>query len=303
MKRVALLGDIHIYRLMTAPWRLLGKRLAGQANLWFSRRHRFQKSLIFNVLQRVEALKPDLLLLSGDLTTTALHSEFEEAATALRPIMSKIETVIVPGNHDRYTMMSGWARTAEKHFGRQVPRQFPHLRALNDRWALLAVDAAMPRAISSRGRVGRDQLARVRQLLAAEGGDPRSRGLIVLCHYPFSVPSQVHWPWIHRLADAEAVGELMVAASKEYGQLIYVHGHVHQPWWWQNGGAAGRLTVVNAGAPCCKNVRYPNGQGFWQLDLPDDPADGFELVHHVPSWGSANQWDVESFSPGRTRIK
>ena len=54
------------------------------------------------------------------------------------------------------------------------------------------------------------------------------------------------------------------------------------------------LTVVNAGAPCCKNAQYPHGQGFWQIELSDDPVDGFGLIHHVPTRGGPDQWRGES---------
>lgn len=96
--RIVLLGDIHHYRLMVPPWQLLGKRLLGQANLWLNRRHSFDPSLLNPVIDRIADVAPDLILLSGDLTTTALRTEFADIAEQLAPLTDRFQTVIVPGN-------------------------------------------------------------------------------------------------------------------------------------------------------------------------------------------------------------
>ena len=56
-----------------------------------------------------------------------------------------------------------------------------------------------------------------------------------------------------------------------------------QTWCWSpvNGRQSG-FTCINAGAPCMTSAVYPLGQGFWQIDLPDDPAAPLGLVHHLP---------------------
>ena len=82
--RIALIGDLHTYALAVWPWELLGKPLAGQLNLWLNRRTKFDRSLIAPTIGRVMECKPDLALLSGDLTTTSRPSEFRSMIDALR---------------------------------------------------------------------------------------------------------------------------------------------------------------------------------------------------------------------------
>jgi 3',5'-cyclic AMP phosphodiesterase CpdA len=267
--RIALIGDIHLYRLDIPLVALAGKRLLGQANLWFKRRYRFDRTLLPHVLNRVAAIEPDARLFTGDVTTTAWRGEFEDAAKLIRP---DSRTVMIPGNHDRYTFTATRRRLFEHTFGDMAPA-LPHLRKLNDRWHLLAIDTAVPRAITSRGRCGSAQLAEAQRLAASL---PEDGGVIVMAHYPAAV-----WPqhgashWQHRLAD---VGELDALLRRIPGRVVYVHGHIHVPWVWRR---SDRLLDINAGAPCMVGSRFEHGQGFWQIDLPSDPAQPLKMARHV----------------------
>ena len=289
-KRVVLLGDIHVYRFLVAPWRLLGKRLAGLANLWFQRRHLFDPTLLPAVVDRIDQIKPHLLVLSGDLTTTALKEEFDDVMKALHPLVSKYETIVVPGNHDRYTFASARHRTAERCVGKSMPHNFPHQLELTRRWTLLALDSAVPRYISSRGRVGQRQIESAeREIALMTQYLEEPMGLLILSHYPFATPTDVDWPWEHQLEDATELESLVMSAAHSLSQVVYLHGHVHRPWTWRPSGKdSGNVTLINAGAPCRVDEQYPAGQGFWQIDLPDDPNESVDLIHHVPA--ARDQW-------------
>jgi len=276
--RIALIGDLHVYRLCVPPWQLVGKRLIGQANLWLNRRHRFDHRLVGHTVEQVMGMNPDLVLLSGDLTTTALHGEFEDAARMLAPLAERFPMVAVPGNHDRYTFSSARHRVMETLLPSMVPDRWPDFRSLTDRWYLLALDSSVPRIFNSRGLVGRHQMRRVRRItsnLTAEDG------LIVLCHYPLkSPPRALPLTWDHKLADSYRLRRLLTRCP---ARLLYLHGHIHRPWCWQpRGSNQSHFTYVNAGSPCMTSRKYPQGQGFWQIDLPDHPADHLSITHHLP---------------------
>ena len=279
--RLVLVGDIHSYRLWVPPWLLLSKRIVGQANLWLNRRHQFDRTLLAPLVRQVRTVEPDMLLFSGDLTSTALPGEFDDVIKALSSIANAYPTVIVPGNHDRYTFTSARRRDLETSAGELMPRQFPHFVRLPspaDRWNLLALDGAVPRIISSRGLAGADQLAQARKQIASLTD---SDGLVVLCHYALRrLPEMTPMRWVHRLADAAEV-EAMLADCP--ARILYLHGHVHVPWCWHRTEPGfERVTDVNAGAPCLRQSEYPYGHGFWQIDLPADPREQVGLRHHVP---------------------
>ncbi len=277
--RIVLLGDIHHYRLMVPPWQLLGKRLLGQANLWLNRRHSFDPSLLNPVIDRIADVAPDLILLSGDLTTTALRTEFADIAEQLAPLTDRFQTVIVPGNHDRYTFSATRSRLMEQMLPGHVPTEWPHHRQLTDRWHLLAINSAVPRIANSRGRIGREQLTGIRRVCSRLTDQD---ALVVLCHYPVKAPPRsLPLTWDHKLADSRQLRHILTRCP---ARLLYLHGHIHKPWCWQpKGSNQSHFTYINAGSPCQTSKKHPLGQGFWQIDLPPQAYDTLAVTHHVPS--------------------
>ncbi len=104
--RIVHLSDIHFWRYAINPLRLLSKRLVGMtvARCWAvpaTSGWNASRELV----DRVNSLRPDHILITGDLTTTALPSEFRAARAALADWLDDPARVtIVPGNHDRYTL-------------------------------------------------------------------------------------------------------------------------------------------------------------------------------------------------------
>lgn len=279
--RLAVVGDLHDYSLGIWPWELLGKPLAGQTNLWLNRRKRFDRGLIAPTIARAAVERADLALFSGDLTTTSRPREFRSIAAALAPLLESCESVIVAGNHDRYTQMSSRSRRIERAFAGRAPEVFPYSRPLVGGWRLIAVDAAIPRLLDSRGCIGNRQLQHVRSLLTSLRKD---QGAVVLCHYPFGKPSVL--PPMkpgHRLLDESAWRDTIAACR---GRVLIVHGHVHCPWIWRPHDLP-RVVDLNAGSPTLVSRGWPRGQGFWTLRLDADPAVGVTLEHHVMGGGEA----------------
>ncbi|MEX0885976.1 MAG: metallophosphoesterase [Phycisphaeraceae bacterium] len=278
--RIAVIGDIHLFRLRVSPRRLLGKRLLGQSNLWFNRRFRFNHDLLAPLIDRVRRLEPDLVLLTGDLTTTALEDEFADIEQHFLPLAEHVPVVMVPGNHDRYTFRSARKKRMEKVLHRLMPERFPDVRPLSGRWRLLALDSARPQVMLSRGGLGARQIAAARRLAGELTADD---GLVVLCHYPSATPPGTPRSWAHEMAGAEVLHSLLATCP---ARVLFVHGHIHKPWHWEKYREGGRqLDFLNAGAPCMISAPYPLGQGFWEIELPAAMDQALTLVHHVPMPG------------------
>jgi len=276
--RLVLIGDLHFYRLWVAPWRLFNKRVLALTNLWLNRRWNFDPALLATVIARAVALRPDMVLGSGDLSSTSLEAEFADAAAALRPLLDGRPALIVPGNHDRYTHAAARERVAEQSLPDVVPARLPVLRRLNAQWWLLALDSARPRLLTARGRIGAAQLAEARGLMQRLGP---GQNLVVLCHYPPVVPPGAHDGSGHRLDDA---AELCNLLRQFPGHVLFLHGHIHHPWCWPAAPAGlERVVMVNAGAPARKSTEYPRGQGFWEIELSDQPDTPARLWHHWPT--------------------
>ena len=281
--RLALIGDIHLFQTQVHPTRLFGKRLLGHTNLMLNRRFRFNHRVLGPLIDRVEALNPDAVLLSGDVTTTSLEDEFHDVARYLEPLSKKFPMVIVPGNHDKYTFRSARKQRMGTHMGGMLPESFPHIQPLNKSWQLLGLDSAEPQLFWSRGALGHEQMQATQAFIKTLTKDD---GLVVLCHYPAKTPAGIPHSWGHALAEAKPLHDMLTASP---ARVVFIHGHVHKPWQWDpaNGSKTGNgdnsgLMYLNAGAPCLTSHKYPFGQGFWEVNLPDDPRGPLELIHHVP---------------------
>jgi len=274
--RVVLLGDIHLYRLWLAPWHLLSKRLLGQGNLVLNRRRKFNHALLPAMIEEAVSLKPDMVLLSGDVTTTSLRQEFEDVEQTLRPLTERFETVLVPGNHDRYTFTSARVRRIDSMLPSIVPDVFPHIGQLDDRWSLLAFDSAVPRFYNARGRLGDAQFKVASQYLDGLQSD---QGVVVMCHYPCALPRHIHEHQSHSLEERD---QLRGVLERCKARVVYLHGHIHRPWHHEPGDGSGvPFTCINAGSPCMVSPEYPRGQGFYEIELPGDPLGAIAVHQHT----------------------
>lgn len=294
--RIALIGDIHAFSLKVQAKRLLSRRILAQSNLWLNRRHRFNHAMLEPLFERLQSLEPDLVLCSGDITTTSLEDEFLDVMRFFKPLAESVPMVVVPGNHDRYTFKSRRKKRMESLLEGLMPSDFPHVQTLRERWRLIALDSGIPNVLMSRGALGDQQFSALARDL---GGLTERDGVIVLCHYPAQQPPGIPSSWAHNLAEASAVQQLLAECP---ARIVYMHGHIHQPWYWvaavRNGHVAPtdsspegetaspeglpKLAYLNAGSPCMTSANYPAGQGFWEVQLPEDPADDVQLWHHVP---------------------
>ncbi|MEM1108804.1 MAG: metallophosphoesterase [Planctomycetota bacterium] len=278
--KIVVLGDIHLFSLDVHPRRLVSKRLFAHTNLLMNRRHRFNHALLPALVEKAKSLSPELVLFSGDVSTSSLESEFEALREVVAPLVENIPGVLVPGNHDRYTFKSRRVKRIETILEKVMPAAFPDVRELRPGWRLLSLDSAIPNRMFSRGALGKTQYAAaVDAIRAVRAGE----ALVVLCHYPCSLPPRVPHAWSHDMREAEGLKRELSACR---GRVVYIHGHIHKPWHalpsaGENGQPA--FECLNAGSPCMTSDKYPLGQGFWEVDLPEDPLAPLQTTHHVPA--------------------
>lgn len=278
--RIVHLSDIHLWRYTFNPLRLLNKRAVGMTGLLLGRADRFPLERLPEVVERVVSLRPDHVLITGDLTTTALPEEFADAREVLAPILSDPQrATVVPGNHDRYTRAATRGRLFERTFRPFLgAERFPWIRFADDRTAILGLDPCRP-AISARGRLPRTQREAAERLLDSHRGSIDR--LIVACHYPIDAPGalreELHWK---RLDNAREVADWLATI----GPHLFCCGHVHHAWAFTSPEVPNQL-CLNAGAPLLVDRRGDNPPGFLEITL--DGRD-VTVVHHAwrpEGWG------------------
>jgi 3',5'-cyclic AMP phosphodiesterase CpdA len=275
--RLLLLGDLHFARSWLMPHEWFCKRLLGQINYLLHRRHKFDHGLLPGLLKRALAEKPEWALLTGDFTTTALRREFADARTVLEGLREQVPILSIPGNHDRYTFASARHKRMEHELGWAfgLPEQFPKMTRLGGRWHVLQLDSACPRVLSSRGRLDQAQLLAAEMMLDRLGPDD---GVVVMCHYPLYTPQGVKLSFNRDMEGRRHLTKLLRQAAP---RIVFVHGHIHQPWHLTREKDDVPFDCINTGAPCQKSGDFPTGQGFWIVDLPVHPRGGLVAAHHV----------------------
>lgn len=260
--RVVHISDVHLWRYTINPVHLLNKRVIGVLDLLRGRAGKFRLERIDDVVAAIQAVEPDHLLITGDLTTTALPAEFDGALRELGALLVDPSRVsVVPGNHDRYTGNSMRSRTFEKFFGPYMPSlTFPWLRRIDPETGILGLDPTRSH-ISARGYLPPEQLARATTILAEASG--WLRRLIVACHYPVEAPEEYRRELdFKRLKNASTLRAWLASL----GPHLYCCGHVHASWAFRPAGLPNQL-CLNPGAPLyrdSKGVRLP---GFLEIVL------------------------------------
>ncbi len=271
--RIAHLSDVHVWKWTFNPFRLLNKRAVGMASLLTGRARRFRLERLGALVEKVESIRPDHVLITGDLTTTSLPEEFDDALAALRPLLEPPErATVVPGNHDRYTGASARDRLFDRAFGRfAAAEEFPWLRVIADRTAVLGLDPTRP-ALSARGKIPAAQLAAARALWENHRDDVDR--LIVACHYPIDAPKEFSEQLRSKvLEDADALARWLATL----GPHVYCCGHVHESWAFSPPSVPDQL-CLNPGAPLMVDPRGDNPPGFLEITL-DGP--NVAAVHHA----------------------
>jgi 3',5'-cyclic AMP phosphodiesterase CpdA len=225
-------SDIH---LSTRPlgWRLSDcwtKRVTGWLNL-----HALGRARTFEVADRlVQALmtevrerRPDRVIFSGDATALGFEAEMRKAATLLGLTEGDmLPGLAVPGNHDYYTPGAAASKLFEHYFapwqvGDRVDGEvYPFAQRVGPLWLVGVNSCTGNRWITdAAGSVGREQLARLDQLLPSLTPGPR----ILVTHYPVCMangqPERRH----RGLRDLSEV----VRVAERGGVCLWLHGHRH----------------------------------------------------------------------------
>jgi 3',5'-cyclic AMP phosphodiesterase CpdA len=234
MVRLAHLSDVHISAAdlgwQRRDW--FTKRFSSWVNLrWFGRRERFARAdeVLGRLMDELPGRGIDHIVFSGDATALGFDAEFRRAADILRVATEPIPGIAVPGNHDYLTRSTASSGLFEKYFapwqaGERIGTHlYPFAQRAGPIW-LVGANAASGNRLpwDAAGRVGADQLDRLRQLL--ERLEPGPRFLVI--HYPIRLSTGHSEQRHHGLRDLPEV----LAVAKSGGVCLWLHGHRHEPY-------------------------------------------------------------------------
>lgn len=204
------ISDLHLpfEPRLSLRQRLSKRQLSVRA--WRRRRVLHRDDILGALQTDLRAHAVDHVLVTGDVTNFSLPGEFRQAADWLAALGPAERVSLVPGNHDALVGVPAAEGLGRWSAWTRLTNGWPFLHRVGD-VALIGLNSALPTApLLARGRLGPQQLARLENLLAAEGVAGRVR--IVMLHHP---PAAGAVRWRKALADGDALRAVLARAGAE----------------------------------------------------------------------------------------
>ncbi|WP_244817063.1 metallophosphoesterase [Caballeronia sp. Lep1P3] len=229
------------------------------------------------LLRFADAMRPDVVILSGDITQRARRHQFAQAR-AFMNTFGATPTVVVPGNHD-IPLFDPFARLFRPYanharaFGAELEPSF-------ESRDVLVIGVNTTRAYRhTDGEVSTEQIGRVAVRLAAASA---AQLRVVVTHHPVAV-TRVHDEnnLLHGRARA-------VQCWARAGVDLIVGGHVHLPYVVPLhdafAGIGRRVWAVQAGTALSSRTRRSIGNSVNLIRYSTDASDAFARRALVERW-------------------
>jgi len=177
---------------------------------------RHEPALAEALLRAIDESRPDLVVVSGDLTQRARHEQFAAAGAFLARI--RAPALVVPGNHD----VPLW--NPVRRFVRPLARYRRYVSSVREpAWcdeeiAVLGLDTAR-RFPFTNGRISAEQMTRVRRFFATSDRPIK----ILVTHHPLTLPAGADAARFDPVGRARAALDAIAAA----GVHLMLSGHFH----------------------------------------------------------------------------
>lgn len=261
------------------------RRIAHLSDLHFGRH---DDTVVDGLSAALTTIRPDAVVISGDLTQRARRRQFIAARAFIDALRGAgLPVIVVPGNHDVPLYDIGRRFLSPLRRFRHYIEREPYPFHLDDEVAILGINTARSLTIKD-GRVSREQMACIEQCF--ERALPGARRMLVT-HHPL-----VALPWGEGGKPLEAAGRADAALQTaiDAGVQLLLAGHHHQPF---SGSAATflaaghSLLVVQAGTTTSTRLR----EHVNSFNLIESEGDRLSVAVHGWADGNFEEAAYESY--------
>ena len=197
-----------------------------------------------NALDILKSIKPELALITGDLTDEGYAHEYDIAKEYVDRIEVK-NKIVIPGNHDSRNAGHG---IFEELFGTRFPSYE------QDRLVILGLDSTEPDIDD--GHVGRENYDMIKEKFSEKG----MMKVLALHHHLVAIPGTGRERNI--AVDAGQVLRL----CNELGVDFVLSGHKHLPWVWK----IERFYLITAGTATSRRLKGKSYPSFNVMEIEDE---------------------------------
>lgn len=208
----------------------------------------FVEELLINAIDYVNEIKPNVTIVTGDITDNGYYLEFEEAASYLDQIKSPI--LVVPGNHDS-------RHIGDEVFEELIKNRYGTLKVKKHGLKVIGLDSSEPDL--DYGRIGRYQQNWMAQELK-KADEENLYKIIALHHHIIPVPKTGRERNV--LSDA---GDILQTIIDRKADLI-LSGHKHMPHVWMMETSA----FITAGTASSLRLRGRELSSFNTINIEED---------------------------------
>ncbi|KAA2282201.1 metallophosphoesterase family protein [Candidatus Nitrosocosmicus sp. SS] len=218
-------------------------------------------------------LKPDVLIISGDLTDEGVYFQYEKAKKELSRFLSK-NMIVFPGNHDYrhtgYLLFPQFFPDIGKSIDSKV-HTYRHPENLNLKILITTVGTAV--ADRDEGEVGESQNLWLNRVLKEdnkvddrsipEGSSSKKNTvkIVAMHHHLIAIPD-TGYTNIVGISDAGDVLRTCLANNVD----LIICGHKHRPWLWD----FGQMKIAYAGTACSWRYRGVFEDTYNIIDIEKD---------------------------------
>lgn len=221
--KIAHISDLHFFHFSPMPTTFFSKRLLATLNYLFFRRKVFNHKQLFSLIELFKKEKVDLVIISGDLTTTGQKKELYQARRFVNLLKDAgFDLLIIPGNHDFYLKRDERKKTFYKYFQNaheRLKKNKVESGPLTDNWWYVALDTtyASP-PLSSEGRFSKEVEQSLTETLEKV---PKDAYILLVNHFPLFAPDGPRKALVRR--------EYLCDLIKQFPAIkLYLHGHTHR---------------------------------------------------------------------------
>jgi 3',5'-cyclic-AMP phosphodiesterase len=213
-------------------------------------------------------LKPDVIIVSGDLTDDGLIFQFEQARNEIKKLKCD-NLVIFPGNHDyRHT---GYL-LFKKFFpiaGSDGPKVYEFKNDINKYQTVILTTIGTARPDRDEGEVGHRQNLWLNNILKKydnsyqhkNDNNRQIKKIVAMHHHLIAIPD-TGYTNVVGISDA---GDVLRTCLKNNVDLV-ICGHKHRPWLWN----LGTMKIAYAGTACSWRYRGVFEDTYNIIDIRED---------------------------------